>query len=57
MAMALIDGRIGGQAIKVFVAVGIPQPDAPAARQHDIERLVIVRPELVLNGDIVLGII
>jgi hypothetical protein len=42
MAVALVHGRIGREAIEIAVAVGIPDPDAFAARQHHSDRLVII---------------
>src|SRR3546814_17530922 len=42
VAMALVDRRIGGQAVHVAVAVDVPQPHALAARQDDVEQLVVV---------------
>src|ERR1700761_895616 len=42
MAVALVHRRIGGEAIKITVAVSIPNPDAFAARQNYSERMIIV---------------
>ena len=41
VAMALIDGGIGRQAVHVFIAFNVPDPDAFAPVQDDIQRLVI----------------
>ena len=43
MAVALVDGRVGGEAVEIAVAVDVPHPDAAAAAQHHVERLVVVR--------------
>src|SRR4029453_3962914 len=42
VAVTLVDSRIGGEAIEITVALGIPHPDALAARQNDAERLVVL---------------
>src|SRR6516225_10272135 len=52
VTMPLIDRRICRQTIEVTPAVDIPNPDAMATGEHDIERLVIVRAVLVLKGAI-----
>jgi len=45
MAVALVHGRIGGEAIKITVALRIPHKDAFAARQNDTEWLVVWAPK------------
>src|SRR6516225_147581 len=52
VTMPLIDRRICRQTIEVAPAVDIPNPDAMATGEHDIERLVIVRAVLALKGAI-----
>jgi hypothetical protein len=42
MAVALVDSRIGGEAIEIAVTFNVPHPDAFAARQNDADRLVII---------------
>ena len=42
MAVALVDRRIGRQAVEIALALDVPDVDAFAARQHDIERLVVL---------------
>ncbi|CRE19531.1 Uncharacterised protein [Bordetella pertussis] len=49
MAMPLVDRRVGGQAIQVAPPRRVVQPDPAAARQHHIERLVVVGAEFVLD--------
>jgi len=51
MTMALIDRRIGGQAIQVLIALYIPYPDAFASAQDHIQRLVIMSTKLVFKVD------
>ena len=51
MAMALVDRGIGRQAVEIAIAVDVPDVDAFAARQHDVERLVIVGAEALFGGD------
>src|SRR6266404_7742638 len=55
MAVALIDGRIGGEAVEVTVAFGIPHPDALAARQNDADRLVVIGAKAQLSRDEIIG--
>src|SRR5215469_2449313 len=52
VAMSLIDGRISRQTIEVALAIGVPNPDAAATSEHDIERLVIARAVLALKDAI-----
>src|SRR5262249_27420633 len=42
VAMSLIDRRICRQTIKVAPAIDVPNPDAVATGENDIERVVIV---------------
>jgi hypothetical protein len=55
VAVALVDGGIGRKAVQVARAVHVPDPDALAARQHHVERVVVVGPQLVLQVDQLLG--
>src|SRR6266446_2690992 len=55
MAVALIDGRIGGEAVEVTVAFGIPHPDALAARQNDADRLVVIGAKAQFSRDEIIG--
>src|SRR5690348_17812147 len=55
VAMPLIDRRICRQTIEVAPAVDIPNPDAQATGEHDIERPVIARPVLALKGAIAMA--
>src|SRR5215475_3697246 len=52
VAMPLVDRRICRQTIEVASAVDIPNPDAVATGKHDIERLVVGRAILALEGAI-----
>jgi hypothetical protein len=47
---ALIDGRVGGQAVEVLVAVDVPQPHPFAPGQDEVERLVVVRSQALLTA-------
>ncbi len=49
VAVALVDGRIGRQAVEVAAAVHVVEPDAAAARDHDVQRMVVVRAQLVFD--------
>ena len=50
MAMPLIDRRVGRQTIEIAATVNVPEPDAEAAGEYDIERLVITRAVFALKG-------
>ena len=54
MAMPLVHRRIGREAVEVAVALDVPDPDALAAGQHDVERLVVVGAEFSLDIEEVL---
>ena len=56
VAVALVDGRIGRQAVEVALAVDVPDPDALAAGQHDVERLVVGGAVLLFQRDVVLRV-
>jgi hypothetical protein len=47
----LVDGGVRGEAVEVPVPIDIPQPDAFAPGQNDIERVVVVCTETLLGGD------
>ena len=49
VAVSLVDGRIGGEAIEISVAVHIPQPHALAPREHDREGRVVMGAEFSLD--------
>ena len=51
MAMALVHRRVGGEAIEIAVALGVPHEHALAARQHDAERLVVLGAEARFRRD------
>jgi hypothetical protein len=42
MTVALVHGRIGGEAIEITVTLRIPDKNAFAARQNDTEWLVVL---------------
>ncbi len=50
MAMALIHGRVSRKAIEIAIAVDIPDMDAFAAGQDDVEGLVVVGTEFVFDA-------
>jgi hypothetical protein len=54
MAVSLIDGRIGREAIEVSVTVHIPDPDALTAGEDDVERVVVVGTTPLLQSDVFL---
>ncbi len=54
VAVALVHRGIGRQAVKVAPAVQVPDPDALAARQHDVERLVVAGAVARLLGEEIL---
>ena len=51
MAVALIDGRIGGETVEITGALRIPHPDALAARQNDAEGLVVLGAKAGFHRD------
>jgi len=55
MAVALVDRRIGGEEVEVALAFDVPDPGTFAARDHDVERVVVVGAVAVLEGDQVRG--
>lgn len=55
VAVALVDGAVGGQEVEVLATLGIPHVDALSAREDDGERVVVVSGELLLGGDGAVG--
>ncbi len=51
MAVPLVQRGVGGEAVEVALAAVVPDPDALAANEDDVERLVVVRAEARLDGD------
>jgi hypothetical protein len=49
--MALIQRRIGADAVEVPFAGHIPQPNALGTLDYEIERCVVSRPITLLSGD------
>jgi GNAT superfamily N-acetyltransferase len=55
MAMALVEGRVGAQAIEIAAPVDGVHPHAGGALHHHVERAIVVRAPTVLNPDEVRG--
>ena len=55
MAMALVDGGIGGQAVEITLAVDVVHPDTLGTLDDDVERVIIVRSMLVFQLNQVMG--
>ncbi len=55
VAVPLVDGGIGGQAVHVFFAVNVPDPDAVTAFNDDIEGFVVVCSEFIFKQDVLIG--
>jgi hypothetical protein len=55
MAMALVDGRIGSQAVEITLAVDVVHPDTLGALDDDVEGMIVVRSMLVFEVNQVLG--
>lgn len=51
VAVALVDGAVGGQEVEVLLALGIPDVDALGLGEDYGQRVVVVGSELVLGGD------
>jgi hypothetical protein len=51
MAMALVNGRVGCEAIEIPVALDVPNPNAFPTAKDDAERLIVVgaKPIFRLN--------
>ena len=50
MTMALVERRVGRQAIEITLAFGIPHPHAFTPSERDVERLVVARSKTRLDG-------
>ena len=55
VAVTLVDGGVGGQAIEIAAAFDVIDPHAFSPLEHDVERIVVVRSEFVFQVDEVLG--
>ena len=51
VAVALVDGRVGRQAIQVLLPVDVVDPHALPALDHHVERVVVVGPVLLFQFD------
>ncbi len=49
--MALVDGRIGAQAVQVLVPFDIVHPDALGLVDDDVEGMVVVGPVEIFDAD------
>ena len=49
--MALVDRRVGAEAIQIPAAVDVIDPGPGSALHNDIQRMVVVRAPPVLEGD------
>jgi hypothetical protein len=48
MTMALVDRRIGRQAIQVFLPLDVPDPRALRLGDDDVKRFIVVSVVLIL---------
>ena len=55
VAVALVDGGVGGEEVEVAAAFDVVDPDALGALDDDIERLVVVGAVLVFEPDVLGG--
>jgi len=51
VAVPLVDRRVGREAVHVALALDVPDPDALAALEHHVERVVVVRPVALFERD------
>jgi hypothetical protein len=51
VAVALVDGRVSRQTVEIAAALDIPDPDALAPFEDDVDRLIVVGAEPVLELD------
>jgi hypothetical protein len=56
MAVALVDRRVGAQAIQVLAAFDVVYPGSGSSLHYDIQRMVVVRAPAVLEGDEFFGL-
>ncbi len=55
MAVSLVDRRVGGEKVQVALSVDVPDPDALAAGDDDLERMVVMGTVALLERDQFLG--
>jgi len=55
VAVPLIHRRVGGEKIEVAIALDVPDPDALAACDDDLERVIVVGAVTILERDQILG--
>jgi hypothetical protein len=51
MAVALVDSRVGAEAVQILAAIDIVDPGSASALHHDIQRMVVVRAPPVIEGE------
>ena len=57
MTVTLVDGGVGREEIEVLSPLDVPDPDALAALQDHVERVVVVGAVIVLEADEPLGVV
>ncbi len=53
--MALVDGGVGGQAIEVFIAFDVPDPNAFTSAEDYVERVIVMSAEAVFESYVICG--
>ncbi len=56
MAVPLVDGRIGGEAVEITITLDVIDPDALGTFDDDIERMVVVGSVKVFEFDELSGL-
>ena len=56
MAVPLIDRRVCREEVEVALALDVPHPRSLASGDDDVERVVVVRADLLGRGDQVLAL-
>jgi len=56
MAVALIHRGIRSQAVQVTFAIDVIHPDTLCVLDHDVERMIVMSPILILEFDEILGV-
>ena len=55
MTMSLVNGRISGEEVKVFITLHIPHMDTLSSTQRHWHRFIVVAAEFLLSIEDLLG--
>ena len=51
VAVALVEGGVGGEEVEIFFAVDVPDPAARGTLDDDVEGVIVVGAVLVFESD------